>query len=303
MSFLTIFTSPKPFIDPHVVTIQRNAIRSWTELGDQGEVKMIGDEEGMAEICKEFNIRHIPEVKTNEKGTPYINSIFDQARSNSDSPYLAYVNADIILLPNFLTSTKNVARQYEKFLLVGQRWDMDITQELDFNLGWQDRLEADRLENSKIYPPNGSDYFIYSRSILKNIPQFTVGRAGWDNWMIYHGAKAKWPAIDATNDIHVIHQNHDYHHLPEGKPHYRNPETFVNVDLAGGRRNMFLLIDTNKILVDGKVRSPGSFISRSLRFFERMFTTNDPDNDKYIEAIRKRINVFRINIENKKARI
>ena len=30
---LTLFTAPKPFTNPHIALIQRNAIRSWMALG------------------------------------------------------------------------------------------------------------------------------------------------------------------------------------------------------------------------------------------------------------------------------
>jgi hypothetical protein len=48
MTFLTIFTSPKPFTkNPHINLIQRNAIQSWLHLGPEVEVFMMGDEAGM----------------------------------------------------------------------------------------------------------------------------------------------------------------------------------------------------------------------------------------------------------------
>jgi len=65
------------------------------------------------------------------------------------------------------------------------------------------------------------------------MPQFAIGRAGWDNWMIYWARRQGWPVVDATWDIFIIHQNHDYSHLPGGKPHYRQPESFDNIRMAG----------------------------------------------------------------------
>ena len=32
--FLTIFSVPKPFTDPHINLIQRNAIQSWLNIGE-----------------------------------------------------------------------------------------------------------------------------------------------------------------------------------------------------------------------------------------------------------------------------
>ena len=30
------------------------------------------------------------------------------------------------------------------------------------------------------------------------MPDFAIGRAGWDNWMIYHARQQGWPVIDGT---------------------------------------------------------------------------------------------------------
>ena len=56
---ITIFTAPKPFTNPHISLIQRNAILSWQHLGDDVNVVMIGDEPGMAEFAAETGI-HAP---------------------------------------------------------------------------------------------------------------------------------------------------------------------------------------------------------------------------------------------------
>ena len=51
MAFLTIFTAPKPFTNPHINIIQRNAIQSWMRLKDV-EVLLIGDEAGIPEAAE-----------------------------------------------------------------------------------------------------------------------------------------------------------------------------------------------------------------------------------------------------------
>ncbi len=73
---LTIFTAPKPFVDPHIQVIQRNALKNWLALGDEVQVLVIGDEPGIAEVSSELGVRHIPGVKCNVQGTPLISSIF-----------------------------------------------------------------------------------------------------------------------------------------------------------------------------------------------------------------------------------
>ena len=68
------------------------------------------------------------------------------------------------------------------------------------------------------------------------------------------GGASGWPVVDATPSIMIIHQNHDYSHLPGGQPHYRHPETFENIRLAGGKRAIFELRDVNCRLVDGRLQ-------------------------------------------------
>lgn len=253
MAFLTIFTAPKPFTNPHIATIQRNAIRSWLQLGPEVEVLLIGEEEGLAEFAAEVGVQHLPDVARNKEGTPLISSIFALAREHSRSLLLAYVNADILLLPDFLQATRVVAAQTQDFLLVGQRWDMNITTPLEFTPGWQERLLERARQENRLHPRGGSDYFVYPRAAFANMPAFAVGRAGWDNWMIYAARCNGAAVVDATAAINIIHQDHDYSHLPDGQPHYRLPETYENVRLAGGKLTIFKLDDTNRRLVAGKL--------------------------------------------------
>lgn len=251
---LTLFTAPKPFTNPHIRTIQRNAIQSWKELGPDVEVVLVGEEDGMAETAAEYEVRHLPNVRRNASGTPLVSSIFEMALGVNQSPFLAYINADIIALPDFLKGAEQAAQLSEKFLLVGQRWDLDVRTQIDFCPKWIERLENDLTDRGRLHTRGGSDYFIFPRDCFQNIPDFAIGRAGWDNWMIYECRRNGWPCVDATETIKIIHQDHDYSHLPQGQPHYRLPETFENVRLAGGARTIFTLIDTDKRLVNGSLQ-------------------------------------------------
>jgi hypothetical protein len=146
-----------------------------------------------------------------------------------------------------------VAEQAEKFLIIGQRWDLEVTERMDFSPGWEERLMTRVKSEGKLHVPRGSDYFIFSSQCFTQVPDFAVGRSMWDNWMIYQALKSRWATVDATGAATIIHQNHDYSHLPGGLPHYRQPETQVNIRLAGGRRRAMYISDANSRLVDGKL--------------------------------------------------
>lgn len=275
MPLLTIFSAPKPFTNPHIAVIQRNAIRSWLSLGEEVEVFLVGEEPGLAETAAELGVTCLPQVERNEQGTPLVSSIFALARSAGEGRLLAYVNADILLLPDFVAAARQVAGQAERFLLVGQRWDLDVTRDLDFGPGWEQRLDAERLARGQLHPPAGSDYFIFPRLLFADMPQFAIGRAGWDNWMIYAARQQGFPVVDGTPSIHIIHQNHDYSHLPGGKPHYDLEESERNIALAGGWHHMYTVLDTSHELRDGRLRHPPLTLLRLLRQAERAFTPKD----------------------------
>ncbi|HEB65546.1 MAG TPA: hypothetical protein ENJ02_08395 [Chloroflexi bacterium] len=264
---LTLFTAPKPFTDPHIATIQRNAIRNWLRL-EGVDVLLVGDEPGLAETAAEFGVAHLRDVERNEWGTPLIPSIFALAREHSDAPILAYVNADMLFLPDFVEAAQQVATQAERFLMVGQRWDLDVTAELDFASGWAARLRERVAREGLLHPPAGSDYFIFPRDAFTEMPAFAIGRAGWDNWMIYRARALGWPVVDGTPSILAIHQNHDYSHLPGGRPHYDLEESHRNTALAGGERHMYTLFECSHVLREGRLRPAPLTLPRLLRRLE-----------------------------------
>ena len=268
MSRITLFSAPKPFTNPHIATIQRNAIRSWNLLPDV-EVLLLGEETGLAEAARDLGVKHISKVKCNESGTPLISSMFELARQNSDSDLLCIINADMILMEDFVEAAHRSPLLRDKFVLLSQRWDLDVTQPIEFTEGWQNRLRSTVQSQGALHRPAGSDFFLFPRSTFQEVPSFTIGRAGWDNWMIYKARKEKWTVIDCTPSVMIVHQNHDYSHLPGGKPHYEHPDTNENIRLAGGEANIrYTVLDATHQLVDGKLVRPKLSYLRFMRGVE-----------------------------------
>ena len=267
MPLITLFSAPKPFTDPHIAMIQRNAIKSWTLLPDV-EVILLGEETGLAEVAKELGVKHIPNVARNEAGVPLISSMFQLARENANSDLLCIINADMILMPDFVEVARRSRMLRDKYVLLSQRWDLDITQPLKFTEGWQNRLRSIVRNQGFLHRPAGSDFFLFPLSTFREIPPFTIGRAGWDNWMIYQARKEGWAVIDCTPSVMIVHQNHDYSHLPDGKPHYEHPDTNENIRLAGGQANIrYTILDSTHQLSNGKLSRPKM---TSLRFTRKL---------------------------------
>jgi hypothetical protein len=263
--FLTIFSAPKAFTNPHTALIQRNAIQSWLSLGATVEVLLVGEEPGLAQAAGDLGVQHLPQVARNEQGTPLVSSIFALARENSRGSLLMYANADMLFLPNLVSAAQQVSAQAERFLIIGRRWDLDIQQALDFSAGWALSLQEMVRKWGSLHRPAGSDYFVFPRECFTDLPDFAIGRAGWDNWMIYHARQQGWPTVDATTAVTAIHQSHDYSHLPGSAPHYNLPESEHNLQLAGGMKNLYLTLDSDKELVKGNLRAPRLSLMRLAR--------------------------------------
>ena len=268
MSLITLFSAPKPFTNPHIAMIQRNAIKSWTLLPDV-DVILLGEEEGLADAASELGVRHIATVERNANGVPLISSMFKLARENSNSDLLCIINADMVLMSDFVEAAKQSVKLKDKFVLLSQRWDLDVTAPLDFSGDWSHGLRSKVNGQGQLHRPAGSDFFLFPRSCYADIPTFTIGRAGWDNWMIYKARKENWAVIDCTPSVMIVHQNHDYSHLPGAKPHYDHPETNENIRLAGGQANVrYTILDSTHQLVGATLARPKMTSLRFTRKFE-----------------------------------
>lgn len=264
-----IFTIPKPFRG-HIAIIQRNAIQSWLRLRPACEIILFGDDEGTAEVASEFGIRHIPEVARNEYGTPLLSSLFEIAQHSASHDLMAYVNADIILMSDFMAAVKHMPKS--PFLMVGHRWDFDLQEELNFNeANWEMQLRARVAETGKLHAHTGIDYFVFHRGFWQGIPPFAIGRTIWDDWLIYRARSLGVPVIDATAAVTAIHQNHDYaHHLHGTDGVWKGPEAQRNLKLAGGYSHVFTLQDANGILTPQGLKRPKLTMQRLRRYLDTL---------------------------------
>ena len=244
---LTIFTIPKSFLD-HINIIQRNAISSWLQLSPKPEIILFGDDKGVAEIVREFNICHTPEIEKNEFGAPLLNLVFNQAQKIAKNDLLVYINCDIILMSDFIPAIQKIKRSM--FLMSGRRWDLDVKEEIDFNQDLEEKLRKDIKKKGRLHGFSGIDYFVFPRNFSFNLPSFAVGRPGWDNWVIYRVRSLKIPMIDATQMITAVHQNHPLVY------HSKDKESQRNYKLAGGFSHMLTLRDADWILTPHGLTKP-----------------------------------------------
>ena len=251
---ISIFAIPKAF-QGHNGIIQRNAIESWTLLKPTPEILLYGDDSGTEETAKELGVRYMGTVERNEYGTPLVQDLFHKAREQSTTELLCYANSDIILMNDFNDAYSRAASAIQEFVMTGQRWDMDIQAPLDFTEGWERRLMSRVESTGRLHEPTALDYFIFPRKSFETMPPFAIGRPVWDNWFLYHFRVRGFPVIDATSSITVVHQDHDYNHVPARTGlAWEGPEADRNRELCGGYHHAFTLSDrTHRLTRNGLI--------------------------------------------------
>jgi hypothetical protein len=243
---LTIFAAPKPF-SGHVGLIQANALRSWTALPG-ADVLVFGENPPTA------TARHVPGVARSPEGTPLFHDVLAQARALARHDLLCFVNADLILFGDLIAATRAARAELERFLLVGRRTNLDVTDALGV-----DDLALVRTHALREGAPSGPewiDYFVFPRDLFGDVPPLVIGRAGIDNWLLWKARSEGAALVDASADVLVVHQNHDYAHHPGGKEGvWYGAEAQRNLRLLGGTERRYYVTDATHVVSRGRVRA------------------------------------------------
>jgi len=246
---LTLFTTAKAFTG-HSEMIQRNALQSWKRLHPEIEIILFGDDEGAAEISRELGLRHEPYVERNEFGTKRIDYIFRRAQEIARHEVLCYSNCDMIYTQEFRAALESVEAEFAKFLMVGRRWDTDITAPLDFaSPQWEtDAVSLARGKGVK-QPGYSVDYFAFRRGLYYKMPELVIGRVWWDHWLVWKARMESAAIVDVSERVTAVHQNHGYGYHPAGaKGVWTDEQAMRNWNNAGGRWHLFTIDDATHIL-------------------------------------------------------
>jgi len=244
---LTIFSVPKPF-EGRIGEIQRRAVASWAGLGDDVQVLLLGDEAGTAEAARDAGAEHLPDLARTKHGTPRLDSAFAAADAAARHPLRCFVNADVILFDDLPRAAERVAGEADHFLIVGQTVDVD-------EAGSRDEARAHGRKRGAA----ALDYFVFPAGLYTDVPPFAIGRACFDNWLVWH-ARQGAIVVDATADVVAAHQRHDYAHVDGGKEEaYYGEEAARNLELSGGKSRLYTLHDASHVLRGGRLRrNPGA---------------------------------------------
>lgn len=268
---LTFFTTGKRFLG-HIGVIQRNALKSWTQVHPDAEVILFGDDEGAEDVARELGIRHEAHTEKNAAGSNRVDYMFARAQRIARHDVLCYSNCDIIFLQDFRQALERVLAAHKEFLMVGRRWDVDITQRRDFaNPDWQKQLRNLAFLKGKQRTPDWIDYFVFSKGLFKDLPPLVVGRVFWDHWMVWKALQMKKPVVDVSRAVVALHQNHDYRHHPLRKHGvWQGEEATANHKIAGGWNHLRTITDaTERLTTKGLEANAGRHMAAGRRYMRQ----------------------------------
>ena len=269
---LTIFCTPKNF-EGIFNKIQKNAIRSWRHLSDDIEIIIFGESKGAKKIANEVSGIYFPNVKCSKNGVPLLSDLFNKANKIASFDTLLFINSDILIPENIIESIKIVKERFFNFLLVGHRWNIEVKKIIDFNEKNSATLFWETAEmKSKKDSPAAIDYFGFRKNTFKKIPDFVIGRPGYDNWLIWYARRNFIPVVDISEEIIVIHQSHHYnfHNLKNNPKIFDRNKILIDED---GKKNKELhgekvlnLLDADFSIVNGRIEKKTSkeYVYRNL---------------------------------------
>jgi len=254
---ITFITSFKPFEGLFDI-IQRNALRSWLKFVKNCDIVVVGEERGLSDIASEYGLKVVKEVARSKFGTPLFSHIIKSGERLADHEYICFINSDIILLDDFELAFKKIKQNFEDFLMLSIRTNLDITESLNFDdQQTVELLKAKALEdkNKRQFPTKGAgfDLLVFRKGFIKTIPPFIVGRGNaYIRWMIYYTKVRKKPVIESSPAITAIHQNHDYKHIKDPK---------ILSYVSSGVQTGYLPILGEEYLINSKLLGVASYFS------------------------------------------
>lgn len=217
---VTICSCPRGFVGD-VRIRQENAIESWMQLRPRPEILLIGEEDGVAAIARAWGLGHVPNVERNRYGTPLLRSVVEAAQQAATQPILCYVNADIVLLHDWLDAVLQVVRAWpdRPFLAVGGRWNLPSLPQVNFDdPEWEIGLHEDLDRRGWLDTAIAMDYFVFPRTIAWRIPPLALGRQYWDSWFVYEARRQRVPVVDLSSVATAVHVEHGYDHIRGRSP-------------------------------------------------------------------------------------
>jgi hypothetical protein len=234
---ITFIMAFKPF-DITYLPIQRSALFSYKA---NGIPVIAADTEGDAgKYCTRFpNVTLLKNIRTArdigfKNRAPLLNNLLTEALKAIQTPLVGLINSDIILPMDFKNSLqKMMIKTGQQGFIAFTRYDLTLEEEIKTV---RDLRKLFARESTVYDEATSSDLFISSyenfKKIAEEIPEFILGRYGWDNW-IHLFAEVTFKCFNGTKTLKTLHCRHDHSHIAnqEGKPGKSAASSAYNISL------------------------------------------------------------------------
>lgn len=243
ISFITAFKKFKPPYD----MIQNSAIYSWRI----NEIKAVAplNEVGIKEKCSGHdNLILIENVKrARELGfsnqCPIVKDLIAKALPFFDTTIIALINSDVIITEGFVDKVHRIIDKYGyDIYMVGSRHDIQLNYYVNSPETYKKVLQE---EYSHYDHMTSSDIFITSKFLWKKIihdmPDFILGRYGWDNWLHMYAEINKLKKYNCSDALPILHCKHDHMHIfrQEGAKEQHAASSQHNISLWNQVRGIY----------------------------------------------------------------
>lgn len=206
----TLATTTKPFTG-EADRLQHNALKTWNYAGLP--ILLLGDDGGSSEAATHYGADHIPTVKKAASGMPLLPDLFKCAETGAKTRWVAYINADIMILPSFKNIAENAidALKGQAALITVRRRNIAMSDRLTGRKNLDiETLKQKDAETGCWDRANAVDLFLFPKGFFGIIPDFTIGYMQWDNWLIWRAKNLGHPIIDLSLETRLLHPIHGY---------------------------------------------------------------------------------------------
>ena len=239
---ITLFTTFKHYEGKGAT--YRNTIRNWALLAPfvRPVLYYPFGEDYLTEFARTngWSVYKCPRLS--KHGVPVLRSMFLHAQEiNATTSFYGYANGDILFNNNLVVTLEALRTDnatFKQVLVVGRRT----------NYMFKDKEEIYNLEPvyryataGKLFRTDAQDFFISTHSGFPwdSIPDFVVGRVGYDNWLVANALNTNVSVIDVTATVTALHQtsldgNFAGHRKQKGDDYFVNYRLAKDFDYSNG---------------------------------------------------------------------
>lgn len=203
---ITIYTYFESFEDEYTAMVQTNALKSWAMLEPNPEIIVFGNNPGVREICDQYGLNHIPNVRCGQSGAPYMDSMMRVVEE------IGFFDKYLCLSPNTIVVDKNVckaayvlSKKMEHFLLICK--DNIINRNEVKMLDFYNTQALDEHLGKKVIVTHAwnDGFYLFNKGYFDHHPPFLLGRGSYESWLYWYGGKYR-KSLVWVKDAHIIRQ-------------------------------------------------------------------------------------------------